>query len=70
MAAFPKPANAWHAQVAVSGAREFKKFSTKAGATSRAAKREKEIRAGAGIEGGLTLDDAFRRYEKDVSAHK
>lgn len=58
--------------MAVSGVRESKTFSTKAEATSWAAKRETEIRAdaGTGIERGRTLDDAFRRYEKEVSAHK
>jgi integrase len=72
MATFSKAAKGWRVQVAVSGVRESKTFSTKAEATSWAAKRETEIRAdaGTGIERGRTLDDAFRRYEKEVSAHK
>ena len=62
----------WRAQIAIKGMRESKVFSTKAEAISWSSKRETEIREGdtMGIQKGRTLDDAFRRYEKDVSVHK
>jgi hypothetical protein len=52
--------------------REAKSFSTKAEAKAWAAERETEIRRGikTGVQQGRTVDEAFRRYEKDVSAHK
>lgn len=72
MASIAKRDSGWRAQVAILGVRESKTFSTKAEAVSWAAKRETEIREGAatGIQRGKTVDDAFRRYEKEVSAHK
>ena len=47
-------------------------FCTKAEAVSWASKRETEIREGdtTGVQKGRTLDEAFRRYEKEVSVHK
>ncbi|WP_426195037.1 hypothetical protein [Massilia sp. DWR3-1-1] len=59
------------AQIAIAGAqREAKTFSTKA--VAYAAERETQIRRGiaTGIQQGRTIDEAFRRYELDVSAHK
>jgi integrase len=52
--------------------RESRTFSTKAEATTWAAQRETEIRTekATGVQRGRTVDDAFRRYEKEVSAHK
>jgi integrase len=47
-------------------------FTTKAEAATWAAQRETEIRLdkAAGVQRGRTVDDAFRRYEKEVSVHK
>jgi hypothetical protein len=58
--------------VAITGVRESKTFATKAEAISWAGQRESEIRTGAatGIQRGRTVDEAFRRYEKEVSVHK
>lgn len=72
MASIKKSGSGWRAQVATLGVRESKVFSTKAEANAWAALRETEIRAnkGTGIEGGHTVGEAFRRYEKEVSAHK
>ncbi len=72
MASIAKLSKGWRAQLAVKGTRESKVFSTKAEAISWAGKRETEIREGAttGVQKGRTLDDAFRRYEKEVSVHK
>jgi len=72
MASIAKLGRGWRAQIAIKDVRESKVFSTKAEAVSWAAKRETEIRDGAatGIQKGKTLDDAFRRYEKEVSVHK
>jgi integrase len=72
MASIAKLSKGWRAQIAIKGTRESKVFSTKAEAVSWAGKRETEIREGeaTGIQKGHTLDDAFQRYEKDVSAHK
>lgn len=72
MASFGKVAKGWRVQVAIKGVRESKVFSTKAEAAAWAAKRETEIREGAstGIQRWRTLDEAFRRYEREVSSHK
>ena len=72
MASIAKRDGMWRAQLATLGVRESKTFNTKAEAAAWAAKRETEIREGAatGIQKGRTLDDAFRRYEKEVSVHK
>lgn len=73
MASFRKTAAGHQAQIAITGApREAKSFSTKAEAKAWAAARETEIRKGikTGVQHGRTVDDAFRRYEKDVSVHK
>lgn len=62
----------WRAQIAIKGTRESKVFSTKTEAVSWASKRETEIREGetTGVQKGRILDDAFRRYEKEVSVQK
>jgi integrase len=72
MASFTKRDKGWRAQVAVLGVREGKTFATKAEASAWAAMRETEIRTekATGIQRGRTLGEAFRRYEKEVSAHK
>jgi integrase len=72
MASIAKREGGWRAQIAVLGVRESKTFATKAEAVSWAAKRETEIREGAsaGVQRWRTLDDAFARYEKEVSANK
>ncbi len=72
MASIAKLNKGWRAQIATQGTRESKVFATKAEAVSWSAKRETEIREGAstGIQRGRTLEEAFRRYEKEVSVHK
>jgi integrase len=72
MASIAKRDGSWRVQIATLGVRDSKTFNTKAEALAWAAKRETEIREGdaTGIQKGRTLDDAFRRYEKEVSAHK
>lgn len=73
MASYKKTAAGHQAQIAITGApREAKSFSTKAEAKAWAAERETEIRRGikSGVQQGRTVDEAFRRYEKDVSVHK
>jgi len=72
MASIAKRDGSWRVQIATLGVRYSKTFSTKAEALAWAAKRETEIRQGeaTGIQKGRTLDEAFRRYEKEVSAHK
>ena len=72
MASIAKLSKGWRAQLAIKGTRESKVFSTKAEAVSWASKRETEIREGdtTGVQKGRTLDEAFRRYEKEVSIHK
>ncbi len=60
-------------QIAIVGhPRESATRTTKAEAVAYAAARETEIRRGiaTGIQQGRTVDEAFRRYELDVSAHK
>lgn len=72
MASVKKSGSGWRAQIVTLGVRESKVFSTKAEATTWAALRETEIRAekATGIQRGRTVDDAFNRYEKEVSVHK
>jgi integrase len=72
MASISKEKTGWRVQVAVQGIRESRTFSTKAEANSWAAQRETEIRTEktTGVQRGRTVDDAFRRYEKEVSVHK
>jgi len=72
VASISKEKNGWRVQVAIQGIRESRMFSTKAEATTWAAQRETEIRTekATGVQRGRTVDDAFRRYEKEVSAHK
>jgi len=72
MASIKKSASGWRAQVAIQGVRESKVFATKGEANAWAAQRETEIRTekATGIQRGRTVDDAFRRYEKEVSVHK
>jgi integrase len=62
---------AWRAQISIKGVRDSGIFSTKAEAQAWAAERETAIRKGkAHPDDGHTVDAAFRRYEKEVSAHK
>lgn len=72
MASISKEKTGWRVQVAVQGVRESRTFTTKAEATTWAAQRETEIRTekATGVQRGRTVDDAFRRYEKEVSVHK
>jgi integrase len=72
VASISKEKNGWRVQVAVQGVRESRTFSTKGEASTWAAQRETEIRQekATGIQRGRTVDDAFRRYEKEVSVHK
>jgi integrase len=73
MASFRKTASGHQAQIAITGApREAKSFSTKAEAKAWAAERETEIRRGikTGVQHHRTVDETFRRYEKEVSVHK
>lgn len=72
MASFSKEKTGWRVQVAVLGIRESRTFSTKGEATAWAAQRETDIRTetATGVQRGRTVDDAFRRYEKEVSVHK
>lgn len=60
-------------QIAIAGhPRESATRTTKVDAMAYAAARETEIRRGlaTGIQVGRTVDEAFRRYELDVSSHK
>lgn len=80
MATFDKVQNksgtVWRFQIAVKGPGGTRRASgtrtTKAEATIAAAEREAELRREltSGIQQGRTVDEAFRRYEKDVSVHK
>jgi len=72
MASIAKRDDSWRVQIATLGVRDSKTFNTKAEALAWAAKRETKVREGdaTGIQKGRTLADAFRRYEKEVSAHK
>lgn len=72
MASISKEKSGWRVQIAVQGIRESRTFSTKGEASSWAAQRETDIRTekATGVQRGRTVDDAFRRYEKEVSVHK
>lgn len=72
MASFAKNNSGWRVQVAILGVRESRTFATKAEAAAWAAHRETEIRTekATGVQRGRTVEDAFRRYEKEVSVHK
>jgi integrase len=72
MASITKIKTGWRAQVRIQGVRESRTHSTKAEANAWAAQRETEIRTekATGVQRGRTVDDAFRRYEKEVSVHK
>lgn len=67
-----KDGPAWRFQIAIMGQRESGTRTTKAEAVAYAGEREAELRRAVttGIQQGRTVDEAFRRYEKDVSAHK
>lgn len=72
MASIAKVSTGWRVQIAVQGVRESRTFSTKSEASAWAVHRESEVRTekATGVQRGRTVDDAFRRYEKEVSAHK
>lgn len=72
MASISKEKGGWRVQIAVLGVRESRTLVTKAEATAWAAQRESEIRLekATGVQRGRTVDDAFRRYEKQVSVRK
>lgn len=72
LASISKEKTGWRVQIAVQGVRESRTVATKAEATAWAAQRETEIRIekATGVQRGRTVDDAFRRYEKEVSVHK
>lgn len=72
MASFRKDGNVWRVQIYVRGRRDSATFSTKAQAQAWAAQCETEARTEktTGLVMGKTCDDAFRRYEKEVSPTK
>jgi integrase len=72
MASFKKDGNVWRVQIYVQGQRDSGTFATKAQATAWAAKRDTELRTdkASGLVKGKTCEDAFRRYEKEVSPTK
>jgi integrase len=72
LASIAKVTNGWRVQVAIQGVRDSRTFATKGEANAWAAQRETEIRTekATGVQRGRTVDDAFRRYEKEVSVHK
>lgn len=72
MASIAKVAAGWRVQIAIQGVRESRTLATKAEASAWAAQRETEIRKEktTGVQRGRTVEDAFRRYEKEVSVHK
>lgn len=72
MASFSKEKTGWRVQIAIQSVRESRTFPTKAEATTWAAQRETEIRMdkATGVQRGRTVEEAFRRYEKEVSVHK
>lgn len=72
MASITKFKTGWRAQVAIQGVRESRVFSTKSEANAWSAQRETEIRTEktTGVQRGRTVDEAFRRYLKEVSVHK
>lgn len=72
MASYSKREGAWRAQVAIMGARQSKSFATKAQAVAWATQLEADLRnnLATGTVHGKTLEDACRRYEKEVSPTK
>lgn len=72
MASIAKVAAGWRVQIAIQGVRESRTLATKAEASAWAAQRETEIRTekSTGVQRGRTVEDAFRRYEKEISVHK
>jgi integrase len=62
----------WRFQINVQGHRESGTRTTKAEAVAWCAEREASLRrdAIAGVQADRTVDETFRRYGKDVSAHK
>ncbi|WP_229415122.1 tyrosine-type recombinase/integrase [Massilia aurea] len=72
MASIAKRPSGWRAQIAIQGVRESRVFATKTEATAWAAQRETQIRTekSTGIQRGRTVQAAFERYQKEVSAHK
>lgn len=72
MASFRKRSGGWRAEIAVLGTRESETFSTKAEAVAWAAEREAQLRRSTanGIVEGKTCQEAFKRYNEEVSVHK
>lgn len=72
MASISKEKTGWRVQIAIQGVRESRTLPTKGEAVAWAAQRETEIRQdkATGVQRGRTVDEAFRRYEKEVSVHK
>jgi integrase len=72
MASISKRDNVWRVQVYVKGQRDSGTFTTKAQAQAWAAQRETELRqqSSSGIVVGKTIQNAFERYEKEVSRIK
>lgn len=72
MASYRKRSKGWRAEVAVKGVRVSETFSTKSEAVAWATMKEATLREGSnlGIIADKTLQDAFDRYEKEVSKLK
>lgn len=72
MASFKRDGDVWRVQLYVLGHRESGTFHTKKDATAWAAQRETELRLHkkAGVIGGRTVADAFKKYEAEVSKKK
>ncbi len=72
MASYTKRDGSWRAQVVIRGIRQNKTFATKAQAIAWATQAETEIRNNLATNTvhGKTMEDACRRYEKEVSTTK
>lgn len=72
MASLSKRSGGWRVQIAIKGIRDSATFSTKAEAQAWASERETEIRktVQTGITTDKTVQDAFDRYETEVSSQK
>jgi integrase len=72
MASITKSGKNWRVQISIAGVRDSGTFSTKAEASAWAAARETEMRTQktTGIVPGKTCQDAFERYEKEISRTK
>ena len=72
MASIKKQNSGWRVQIYVLGQRDSATFSTRAEAQAWAAERETELRkmAKTGVNTDKSVQDAFDRYAKEVSAHK